>query len=57
MKNMKKYQCTACEYLYNPEIGDSDNDIEPGTSFYDLPPTWVCPDCGEPTGSFEPTEE
>lgn len=42
---MKKYEC-VCGYIYDPELGDPTQDIEPGTSFEDLPEDWVCPDCG-----------
>ncbi|MDT8317756.1 MAG: rubredoxin [bacterium] len=34
---MEKYLCTVCNYLYDPEEGDIDNDVEAGTSFDDLP--------------------
>ena len=34
---MDKYECTACGYVYDPEEGDPDNGIEPGTAFDDLP--------------------
>ena len=34
---MEKYICTICEYVYDPELGDPENGIEPGTSFEDLP--------------------
>lgn len=30
---MKKYRCTVCEYIYDPEVGDPDNGIAPGTPF------------------------
>ena len=43
---MKKYICTACGYVYNPEEGDPNADIEPGTAFEHLPEDWVCPLCG-----------
>ena len=43
---MEKYICTICEYVYDPELGDPENGIEPGTSFEDLPADWVCPLCG-----------
>lgn len=43
---MKKYICTACGYVYDPEEGDPNADIEPGTAFEDLPDEWVCPLCG-----------
>ena len=34
---MKKYQCDTCGYVYEPELGDPDNGIAPGTSFESLP--------------------
>ena len=53
---MKKYECTACGYIYDPEKGDSDNDIAPGTSFEDLPDDWTCPVCGVGKDEFEEVE-
>lgn len=50
---MVKMVCTACGYVYDPEIGDPDNGIQPGTSFVDLPDEWVCPDCGLGKEFFE----
>lgn len=47
------YRCLACGYEYNPEIGDPDNGIAPGTAFEDLPDTWVCPLCGVSKDMFE----
>ena len=43
---MDKWECTACGYIYDPERGDPENGIDPGTSFEDLPEDWVCPQCG-----------
>jgi rubredoxin len=45
-KIMEKWECTACGYIYDPERGDPENGIDPGTSFEDLPDDWVCPQCG-----------
>ena len=42
---MQKYVCTVCHYIYDPEVGDPDNGIAPGTAFEDLPSDWVCPLC------------
>ncbi len=53
---MDKYECTACGYIYDPEVGDPDNGIAPGTSFEDLPEDWVCPMCGLGKDMFEKTE-
>jgi rubredoxin len=52
---MNKYVCTACGYIYDPEKGDPENGIQPGTAFEALPETWVCPACGAPKSMF--TEE
>ena len=43
---MQKYECSACGYVYDPEIGDLDGGIAPGTAFEDIPDDWVCPVCG-----------
>ena len=49
---MKKYVCPTCGYVYDPAIGDPDNDIAPGTAFEDLPDNWACPLCGVPKSEF-----
>jgi rubredoxin len=43
---MEKWECQACGYIYDPEKGDPDNGIAPGTPFEELPEDWVCPQCG-----------
>ena len=43
---MKKYVCAPCGYVYDPEVGDPDTGIEPGTAVEDLPEDWECPICG-----------
>ena len=53
---MQSYECTACEYIYNPEEGDPDNGVAPGTAFEDVPDDWVCPDCGMSKDFFEPVD-
>ena len=40
---MKKYVC-PCGYVYDPELGDPDSGIAPGT---------VCPTCGLGKDMFE----
>ena len=54
---MKKYICTVCDYIYDPEKGDPDSDIQPGTAFEDLPDDWVCPLCGVSKEDFEVVED
>jgi rubredoxin len=53
---MDSYECTVCGYLYDPEKGDPENGIEPGTPFEDLPQDWVCPVCGASKDQFEIAE-
>ena len=48
----KSYVCGGCGYEYDPEIGDPENDIMPGTLFEKLPDDWVCPECAEEKSSF-----
>jgi flavin reductase (DIM6/NTAB) family NADH-FMN oxidoreductase RutF/rubredoxin len=55
--NMKKYKCLMCGYIYDPDVGDPENDVEAGTAFEDLPEDWVCPECGAGKDEFEPVED
>jgi len=50
---MQKYVCTVCGYIYDPELGDPDNGIAPGTPFEELPKDWECPNCGAPKSDFK----
>jgi rubredoxin len=34
---MAKYRCTICGWIYNPEVGDPDGSIAPGTLFKEIP--------------------
>lgn len=52
-----QYECTVCDYIYNPEEGDSEGNIPPGVSFDDLPEDWVCPICGVGKDLFKKIEE
>ena len=45
---MKKWKCTVCGYIRDPDGG-----IEPGTSFEELSDDWVCPQCGVSKDLFE----
>ena len=54
---MKRYQCTLCDYIYDPAVGDPDSGIPPGTPFEELPDDWSCPDCGADKEAFEMLEE
>ncbi|MGN1051159.1 MAG: rubredoxin [Acutalibacteraceae bacterium] len=44
-KEMKKYVCSVCGYVYDEAKGDPDNGIPAGTKFEDLPKDYACPLC------------
>jgi len=50
---MNKYICNVCFTIYNPEVGDSEEGILPGTAFEELPENWVCPVCGSSKDKFK----
>lgn len=54
---MAKYKCTVCGYIYDPELGDPDGGIKPGTPFEEIPDDWVCPVCEASKDKFEKIEE
>ena len=50
----------ALEKHYDPEEGDPDRGIPPGTPFEDIPDDWMCPVCGARKRDFremKPGEE
>jgi rubredoxin len=53
---MKKYVCDVCGYIYDPEKGDPDSGIAPGTPFEAIPDSWKCPLCGIGKDSFSVME-
>ncbi len=54
---MDKYRCKVCGYIYDPEKGDEDNDVPPGTAFEDVDDDWLCPVCGVDKSAFEKVED
>jgi rubredoxin len=53
LSTMEKYVCPICGYIYDPELGDPDHGIPPGTAFEDLPDDWTCPYCNTPKSSCQ----
>ena len=53
---MTRYVCDACGWVYDPQQGDPDGGIAPGTPFDDLPDAWVCPECGAAKDQFSPEQ-
>ncbi len=54
---MAKYECEVCGWIYDPEIGDPDGGIDPGTAFENIPEDWVCPVCGATKDMFVMVKE
>lgn len=50
---MKRWVCTICGYVYDPEIGDPANGIEPGTDFEEVDEEWLCPICAARKDEFD----
>ena len=50
---MAKWECLVCGYIYEPEKGDPDGNIPPGTPFEDIPDSWACPSCGADKTQFK----
>lgn len=50
---MQKYICRICGEIYDPEIGDPDHGVDPGTPFKELPIDWACPTCKANRGEFD----
>lgn len=44
--------CENCGFIYEPEFGDPDGGIPPGTAFQDIPDDWFCPACGARKSEF-----
>ncbi len=56
MRQMKKWQCIACGFIYDEAEGLVSEGIAPGTAWGDIPDDWACPDCGMSKGDFEMEE-
>ena len=54
---MGKWICDVCQWVYDPEVGDPDNGVPPGTAFEDVRDDWVCPLCFVGKDEFSPLDE
>ena len=46
--------CESCGFIYDPDEGDPDGGVPPGTAFEDIPDDWMCPVCGARKRDFSP---
>lgn len=52
-----RLECKICWFVYDPAEGDDDAQVDPGTSFLELPESWRCPRCDGPQSNFLPIED
>lgn len=52
-----RYACLSCGYIYDPDKGDPEGGIVPGTPGSELPPEWCCPKCEGSQDDFARWEE
>lgn len=52
-----KLECKICWYVYDPLKGDEVWQVQPGTSFAQLPHFWRCPECDGDRDQFMVIEE
>lgn len=50
---MDKYICRVCATIYDPNLGDPEDGVPPGTLFENLPNDWICPVCGSTKDKYE----
>jgi rubredoxin len=53
---MRTWMCLICGWIYDEETGLPEEGIAAGTKWEDVPPNWVCPECGARKEDFEMME-
>ena len=43
--NGPRMQCSVCQWIYDPAIGEPMQDVQPGTAWCDVPDSFLCPEC------------
>jgi len=46
--------CTVCQWVYDPAIGEPMQGVEPGTTWSDVPESFLCPGCALGKSVFDP---
>ena len=47
-------QCSVCQWIYDPALGEPMQDVTPGTMWSDVPDSFLCPECGLGKDVFNP---
>jgi anaerobic nitric oxide reductase flavorubredoxin len=40
-----RMQCSVCQWIYDPELGEPLQDVAPGTPWSEVPDNFLCPEC------------
>lgn len=57
MAEATRFECRVCWYVYDPDEGDIQAQMPPGTGFSELPENWCCPRCESTKSGFLPCSE
>jgi len=49
-----KMQCSVCQWVYDPAIGEPMQDVAAGTAWEQVPTSFLCPECGLGKDVFDP---
>ncbi len=49
----RTWMCLICGWIYDEAAGLPAEGIAAGTRWEDVPPNWVCPECGARKEDFE----
>ena len=52
----RTWMCLICGFIYDEAAGLPEEGIPAGTRWEDVPPNWVCPECGARKEDFELVE-
>ncbi|WP_034919453.1 anaerobic nitric oxide reductase flavorubredoxin [Erwinia sp. 9145] len=52
----ERMQCSVCQWIYDPALGEPMQDVGPGTLWADVPNDFLCPECGLGKSVFDPYE-
>ena len=48
----RRHECVVCWHVYDPQAGDPEWQVAPGTPFEALPDHWTCPHCATEKARF-----
>jgi rubredoxin len=52
----RTWMCLICGWIYDEQAGCPEEGIAPGTRWEEVPPNWICPECGARKEDFEMVE-